>query len=104
MAKRLIIVFLATFISLVACAPGSSTTTPVTVTPAANTPYSGVPRIPVNDAQDHWESGNAFVVDVRSRAEYEQAHVPGAAHIPVAEIETRFNELPRDVEIITYCT
>ena len=56
------------------------------------------------EAKDHWKSRNPVIVDVRSRAEYERAHIPDALSIPLAEIQTRFHELPRDVEIITYCT
>jgi 3-mercaptopyruvate sulfurtransferase SseA len=104
MVRRLIIFLLVVLFALVACGPPASTPVAVTATPAPNVPYPEVPRIAVTDARDRWESGDAVVVDVRSRTEYEQAHVPGALHIPLAEIETRFNELPRGVEIITYCT
>ena len=45
------------------------------------------------------------VLDVRTRAEYEAAHVPYAINIPFTEIGTRAGEIPskgRD-EIVVYC-
>jgi 3-mercaptopyruvate sulfurtransferase SseA len=103
MTKQLLFIFVA-LVALAACAPAAPTAVPATATPAPSVPYPQVPRISVADARDRWESGDAVIVDVRSAAEYEQAHVPGALNIPVAEIETRYTELSRGVEIITYCT
>ena len=49
--------------------------------------------------------GNLFGghVDVRPKAEYENAHLDGAASIPLEELETRLSELPRRKEIVAYC-
>jgi rhodanese-related sulfurtransferase len=44
-----------------------------------------------------------MVVDVRPLEEYQAAHVPGAVSIPLAELERRMRELPRDREIVAYC-
>jgi 3-mercaptopyruvate sulfurtransferase SseA len=104
MTRQLIILLVAALVALVACGPAAPTAIPATATPAPNIPYPEVPRISVADARDRWESGDAVIVDVRSPGEYEQARVPGALNIPVAEMGTRYNELPRGVEIITYCT
>lgn len=43
------------------------------------------------------------VIDVRPQAEYDVAHLPYARSMPVAEIEKRLAELPRDKEIVAYC-
>jgi 3-mercaptopyruvate sulfurtransferase SseA len=104
MTRQLIVIFAVALIALAACAPAAPAAAPATLIPTPNIPYPEVPRISVADARDRWESGDAIIVDVRSPADYEQAHVPGALNIPVAEIETRYTELPRGVEIITYCT
>lgn len=44
-------------------------------------------------------------VDVRTTQEFASGHVQGALHIPVEEIEQRWNELEpfRDQQIIVYC-
>jgi rhodanese-related sulfurtransferase len=47
------------------------------------------------------ESG-VTVVDVRSLAEYEHAHVPGARHIPLDELSERADELDRGQTIVLY--
>lgn len=47
--------------------------------------------------------GDVVVIDVRPRAEYEQAHLPFARSMPVEEIEKRLAELPKDKAIVAYC-
>jgi len=48
-------------------------------------------------------SGAVTVVDVRPAEEYRAGHIPGALSLPVAELEARLRELPRDREIVAYC-
>jgi ArsR family transcriptional regulator len=43
------------------------------------------------------------VIDVRSDREYQRDHIPGAVSIPLAELEQRLAELPRDQTIVAYC-
>jgi rhodanese-related sulfurtransferase/DNA-binding HxlR family transcriptional regulator len=43
------------------------------------------------------------VVDVRPAEEYQAAHVAGAVSIPLAELERRLRELPREREVVAYC-
>lgn len=47
--------------------------------------------------------GEIVVIDVRPRAEFEQAHLPFARSMPLDEIEQRIAELPADAEIVAYC-
>lgn len=67
-------------------------------------PYPDVPRVSSPEVQQWLEQGRAVLVDVRDKALYDAAHVTGALSIPEAEMATRSNELPRDQEIILYCT
>ena len=48
-------------------------------------------------------SGRVLVVDVRSPAEFEAAHVTGAMNIPLGTIGTRASDLSRDRMIVTAC-
>ncbi|MDZ4725011.1 MAG: rhodanese-like domain-containing protein [Leptospira sp.] len=49
-------------------------------------------------------SGGALVVDVRTPAEYQSGHYPGALNIPVDQLEKRLDEFgQKDKPIIVYC-
>jgi rhodanese-related sulfurtransferase len=43
------------------------------------------------------------VLDVRPPDEFDTAHLPFARSMPLAELEHRLAELPRDVQIVAYC-
>jgi rhodanese-related sulfurtransferase len=45
-----------------------------------------------------------ILIDSRSAAAWEQAHIPGALHLPTADIPTRAAVvLDRDVPVVAYC-
>ena len=67
-------------------------------------PAATVERISLADAKTVWDNGGAVFLDVRSQAEYEQAHIPGAVLIPLNELDSRLNELDPAARIISYCT
>lgn len=47
--------------------------------------------------------GEIIVIDVRPRAEFDQAHLPFARSMPLDEIAQRIAELPKNTEIVAYC-
>jgi rhodanese-related sulfurtransferase len=47
--------------------------------------------------------GDTVVLDVRPEPEYVGGHLPGAVHIPLAELGDRLDELPRTHEVVAYC-
>jgi rhodanese-related sulfurtransferase len=49
------------------------------------------------------DSGTVTLLDVRPELEYRQGHIAGARSLPVAELERRLAELPRDHEVVAYC-
>ena len=52
----------------------------------------------------HWDSvGGAFVLDVREKVELAVEHLPDTVNIPLGELRSRLEELPRDREILTVC-
>jgi len=67
-------------------------------------PYPSVPRIGVQESQAKLAQGLAILVDVRSAESFAKSHAVGAISIPEEEMGARMNELPRDKEIILYCT
>ncbi|MGO3153229.1 MAG: rhodanese-like domain-containing protein [Galactobacter sp.] len=46
---------------------------------------------------------DGFVLDVREDYEFEAGHVPGATHIPMAELPERFEELDPDEDVYVIC-
>ena len=61
-------------------------------------------RIPILELKKKLETGkNIVVVDVREDKEIkESGAIPGAIHIPMAQIENRIGELPKNKEIVFY--
>ncbi len=49
---------------------------------------------------------DVMVVDVRHRVEFESEPtiIPGALHLMIEELEARHQEVPRDRDIVLYCT
>jgi rhodanese-related sulfurtransferase len=45
----------------------------------------------------------AFILDVREPEEWAEYHIPGSTLIPLGELQSRANELPRDREIVVVC-
>ena len=61
-------------------------------------------RIRIPELKKKLETHKDFVlVDVREPDEIrESGAIPGAIHIPMAQIEKRMGELPRNAEIVFY--
>ncbi|MFO1469824.1 MAG: metalloregulator ArsR/SmtB family transcription factor [Turneriella sp.] len=49
------------------------------------------------------KSGKTLLVDVRSREEFNKAHITGAVSIPFEELKKQTARLPKDREIVVYC-
>jgi 3-mercaptopyruvate sulfurtransferase SseA len=77
------------------------------ITPSS-TPEGGaltrslVPRIEVKVARQMADAGDAVLVDVRTKATFEQAHIVGALSMPSSEVLDRYQELPTDKLVIFY--
>ncbi|SFE14316.1 NADPH-dependent 2,4-dienoyl-CoA reductase, sulfur reductase [Paenibacillus catalpae] len=46
---------------------------------------------------------NSYLVDVRSKMEHDNGHIPGSVLLPVDELRGRLDELDRNKEIWVYC-
>lgn len=49
------------------------------------------------------QDDRVVVLDVRPPEEYQSGHIPGAVSMPLGELKTRLDEIPKDREIIAYC-
>jgi len=54
------------------------------------------------EAREMVDAG-AQLVDVRADHEWEAGHLPGAVHIPLAELPTRVEEIDKDRPVVFYC-
>lgn len=61
-------------------------------------------RIPISELKQKLDASKKFIlVDVRDASEIkESGAIPGAIHIPMAQIEKRMDELPKNTEIVFY--
>ena len=60
------------------------------------------PEISVNEAYSMYQNG-AYVLDVRTVEEWNEFHAPNTTLIPLDELAVRFNEVPRDLDIVVVC-
>jgi rhodanese-related sulfurtransferase len=60
---------------------------------------------PVTQAEllDRLRDPGLILLDVRPEAEYQHGHIAGARAIPVDQLPSRLNELPKEQEIVAYC-
>ncbi len=65
-----------------------------------------MPRISLEQLKEKLDAGaDIVIVDVRSKEDFDEGHISGAVSIPwQQEIEARYTELPRDKEVIIYCS
>ena len=87
-----ILIFVAVLVFLIASLGGE---------PASN--EGGLPAfVSVDEAYQMYEEGT-FVLDVRTPEEWNEYHAPDTTLIPLDELQTRLNELPKDEPIVVIC-
>ena len=58
-------------------------------------------RVTVEELKSLRAAGKVLVLDVRYQIDKQ---IKGATHIPLGDLEARLAELPRDREVVTYCS
>jgi membrane protein DedA with SNARE-associated domain/rhodanese-related sulfurtransferase len=62
-------------------------------------------RIPVEELRRLIDEGNPpTIVDVRTTRSFAAQHIPGAMRMTIDEVDAKLASLPRDREIVLYCT
>jgi len=87
-----IVAIVAVIIFLIATAGGGQSTSAGTL-PAF---------VSVDEAHQMYEDGT-FVLDVRTQEEWNDYHAPNTTLIPLDELPSRVNELPKDQPIVVVC-
>lgn len=49
------------------------------------------------------DDDSILLLDVRPNDEFANGHLPGAVNIPIEDLQSRLQELPKTVEIVAYC-
>lgn len=70
-------------------------------TAAAPPQQAPADRITVEEFKRLRDAGKVYVLDVRYSVE---TKIKGSTHVPLDQLESRLSELPRDREIVTYCS
>jgi rhodanese-related sulfurtransferase len=63
---------------------------------------TGVAHISVAEAYQRYQQGTYFL-DVRTQAEWNQAHIPNSKLIPLDDLQNQLTNLPKGREIIVVC-
>jgi len=64
---------------------------------------SGRAKVVTLNQLESFDPERQILLDVRTKAEYDQGHIEGALHIPVDELRLRSDELDQGKEIYAYC-
>jgi len=54
-------------------------------------------------AQVKGERKDLFIIDARDAKSFADGHIPGAVNLPLAEVENKFRQLPKDKLLVVYC-
>ncbi len=92
MANRLVSSFVATIIML------------TLATGALWALQTNTDRIAISELKEKLDSGEKLLlIDVREDWELEEnGAIPGAIHIPMAELDMRMKDIPKDVQLVFY--
>ena len=63
----------------------------------------GLEAVPREELLRRSRARDVVILDVRPAEEFAAGHIAGAISVPLADLERRIGELPRDREIIAYC-
>lgn len=62
-----------------------------------------IPRVTLSEVSAQQRSNDKLVLDVRGEEEWSAGHLPGSLNIPIAELDRRLDEIPRDRPPIVHC-
>jgi 3-mercaptopyruvate sulfurtransferase SseA len=72
--------------------------------PSATATPEEAKRITLADAKAAYDGGKALFVDTRPEDAYKREHIKSAINIPAGSVEQRYTELPKDKQIVFYCS
>jgi hydroxyacylglutathione hydrolase len=72
---------------------------------ASGRPLQSIPELTLVEVEQLRDSRDSreMMLDVRGAGEWRAGHIPGARNIPLAELERRLGEVPRDRPVVVHC-
>jgi len=67
--------------------------------------FTGCSKVSDEDlraAHNAYDMG-AIIIDVRSKEEFKEGHIPGATNIDLAVLDKSYGRIPKNKELIVYC-
>lgn len=98
-------ILVSTFVGLlvIAAIAGCSSAVAPAAPPAAVVSNAPLPtEISIQEAAAQRDAG-AFILDVREPSEWNEFHVPGSTLIPLGQLQSRVNEVPKDKPVVVVC-
>jgi len=79
-----------------------------TAAPAAEADINAAPlelgdTVDVHTVAEVKDRDDVYLLDVREQWEYDEGHIPGVTLLPMAEVQSRLDEIPTDKEVIVTC-
>ena len=65
--------------------------------------FTRIPSVGPEQAAERLRNREAIVVDVRQRGEWRAGRIRGAVHVPLQDLSSRIDRMPRDRTLITVC-
>ncbi|RME46496.1 MAG: MBL fold metallo-hydrolase [Chloroflexi bacterium] len=75
----------------------------VTLWAAMGNELQALPQITADELYERWLSGRVTILDVRTRNEYEEVHIPGAMQIHAGHLVERLQHIPTDKPLVVHC-
>ncbi|WP_051412201.1 rhodanese-like domain-containing protein [Halonatronum saccharophilum] len=64
---------------------------------------SNVENISAREVESRLKKEDVLLLDVRTRREYKEGHIPNSLNIPLAELKGNLNRIDKDKDIIAIC-
>lgn len=65
--------------------------------------HGGFQKISSDEFRKRLKAGDVTVIDVRPTEEFNAGHLAGAISLPLAKLESKLKELPKDQDVVAYC-
>jgi thiosulfate sulfurtransferase len=62
-----------------------------------------IPEIPIHEAKKKLDQRRSVFVDVRDRASYNAAHIPGAVHLHDGNVQEFLQNTDKQTPMVVYC-